>query len=122
VKTILACLLSSVVAASSIAVYSGIENGVGTEILGLMLIAFLYALVVSVVIGVPFRCIAQRLGKQRSIYYAGAGALVGASFTIVPLLASRGSDPSLVKLTLTLTIAGLLAGWTFHRVLMREKA
>ena len=121
-KTALACLLSSIVAAFSIAVYSGIENGVGMEILGLMLIAFLYALAVAVVIGVPFQYIARRFGKQRSVHYAATGALVGAAFSIVPLLESRGSDPSLMKLTLTLAVAGFLAGWTFHRVSTHETA
>jgi hypothetical protein len=121
-KTILAALLSSVVVAFSIAVYSSIENGIGSEILGLILIAFLYALAVAVVIGVPFHYIAKRFRKQRRIYYASAGGLVGAAFPIVPLLASRGSDPSLVKLTLILAVAGFLAGWTFHRVSTHENA
>jgi membrane protein YdbS with pleckstrin-like domain len=115
-KALLACLVSSLVVALSIAVYSTVENGFRAEMFGLMVIAFLYALPVTLVIGLPFRYVAKRLRKEGSVYYAGAGLLVGAAFMIVPMVASRHVDSSLLKTAAVLAIAGFLAGWTFDRV------
>ena len=115
-KALLACLISSLVVAFCFAVYSAVENGFSTGIFGLMLIAFLFALAVAVVIGLPFRYVAKRLRKEGSVYYAGAGLLVGGAFMIVPMIASRHADSSLVKTAAVLAIAGCLAGWTFDRV------
>jgi len=115
-KALLACLISSLVVAVFFAVYSAVENGVGPEMFGLMLIAFLYALAVALVIGLPFRYVAKRLRKEGSVYYAGAGLLVGAAFMIAPMIASRHVDASLLKTAAVLAVAGCVAGWTFNRV------
>ena len=115
-KALLACLISSLVVAFCLAGYSVVENGFSTAIFGLMLIAFLYALAVAVVIGLPFRYFAKRLLKEGSVYYAGAGLLVGALFMVVPMIATRHVDSSLVMTAAVLAIAGCLAGWTFDRV------
>jgi hypothetical protein len=116
-KTLLACLLSSFVVAIVVGTYSVAENGLRIEIFGLLLIVFLYAFAVALVIGLPFHYVARRLGKANGICYAAAGALVGATFFLGPLIASRGTDPSFLKLALTLSVAGFLAGWTFHQTL-----
>jgi hypothetical protein len=115
-KALLACLISSLVVALCFAVYSAVENGFSEVIIGGMLIAFLYALAVALIIGLPFHYVAKRLRRKGSVYYAGAGSLVGAAFMIVPMIASRHVDSSLVKTAAVLAIAGCLAGWTFDRV------
>jgi hypothetical protein len=115
-KTLLACLFSSFIVAGVLAIYSVIENGVAIEVLGVMLIAFLYALAVSLIIGLPSHYVFKRLGRNRAGYYVTIGIVAGLAFTIAPLVTSRLSDPSLLKLTLTLAVAGVLAGITFHRV------
>jgi hypothetical protein len=114
-KILVACLLSSLVAALSTTVLFGIEGGFAAESFGLMLIVFLYALAISLVIGIPFHYAAKRVRKERGVYYAIAGSL---SAIAVPLssLFSREADISVVKLIPVLAIAGLMAGWTFHQV------
>ena len=116
VKTLLACLCSSLIVAGVVVAYSIFENGIAFEVLGGMLIAFLFALAASLLIGVPIHCVLQRLGRRRKSYYGMFGFMLGASFTIIPLVTSRLSDPSLLKLTIILAIAGLLSGLTFHRI------
>lgn len=115
-KTLLACLLSSAVAAGAIALCFAIaEGGFTRDILGMMVFAFLYVLIVAVVIGIPFRYMARRLGRQSGVCFATAGGLVGAAFVLL-LLASGPFNSTLAKIALILAIAGSLAGWTFYRV------
>jgi hypothetical protein len=116
VRSLLACLCSSLIVAGVVAAYSIFENGIAFEVLGVMLIAFLFALAASLLIGVPIHCVLQRLGRRRKSYYGMLGSMLGAAFTIIPLVTSRLSDPSLLKLTIILAIAGLLSGLTFHRI------
>jgi hypothetical protein len=102
---------SAVIAASSI-----IENGFIFETLSVMLIAFLYALAVAVIIGLPFQLFFK---KAKAAHFAIAGSLAGTAILVPALISTRGADPSVLKLTLTLLIAGSIAGWTFHSVLKR---
>ena len=88
------------------------------ETLGLMLIAFIYALTVAVLIGLPFHFFFK---KAKAAHFAIAGSLAGTAILVPALISSRGADPSLLKLTLTLLIAGWIAGWTFHSVLKRPR-
>ena len=125
-KTLAACLLSSLVAALVVAICSGAGNYFGgsfsTEnddvlrLLDLMFFVFLYALGVAVVIGVPFHLVSKMILKERGLCYAIAGSLAAIAFIIAPLVESRGANPALLKLALILAVAGLLAGWTFFRV------
>jgi hypothetical protein len=104
------------------AAYSALENGIKVEMFGAALIAFLYALAVAFVIGLPFRLIVRRFGKEGSIYYACAGLLVGAAFMLVPVVASQHADSSVLRTATVLAVAGLVAGWTFDRVSNHERA
>lgn len=115
-KTALACLLSSVIVGFCLAVYSIIENGFQVEAFGLMLIAFLYALIVATVIGVPLRYFLMKLGIGGSASYAAAGFLLGIGIPLTSIATSRHLDTSVLKLTVVLAMAGFLAGWTFNRV------
>ena len=115
-KAFAACLVSSLVVGLSFAAYSAFENGVKVEMFGVMLVAFLYALAVAFVIGLPFRFVVRRLGKKGGIYYACAGLFIGVAFVIVPMVASRHVDSSLLKTAAVLAVAGFVAGWTFDRV------
>lgn len=98
----LACLVSGVV----VAAYSVIENGFAFEVLGLMLLAFLDALVIAFVVGVPLRLVFRRFGKERGAYYSAAGLLAGTGILAVTLV-MMPLDASLLKLTLVLAMAGL---------------
>jgi hypothetical protein len=115
-KALLACLVSSLVVGLSFTAYSAFENGVKMEMFGVMLIAFLSALAVAFVIGLPFRFVVRRLGKEGGIYYACAGLFIGAAVMIIPMVASRHVDSSLLKSAAVLAVAGFVAGWTFNRV------
>jgi len=114
VKTFFACLLSSAVAAVTISALAAVKNGISTETFGLMLIAFLYILVVSLVIGIPLH-FALKKREAKSADYAGSGAITGAAFAVVPFVISGGSSRIRVEFVFGLALAGLLAGWTFYR-------
>jgi hypothetical protein len=116
VKVVFACLLSALVVAAAMAVYSIVENGVSFEMLGVSLIGFVYALAIAFVIGVPCLYAAKKIGKTKPLYFAIVGGLVGTAFMIVPFVLSGGSDLSVLKTMVVLGLAGALAGFTFGRV------
>ncbi len=91
-------------------------------VFGLMLIAFFYTLAVALILGMPFHYLLGRIGKQKIIYYATAGAVVGPAIMIAHLEAISEFDASAVKLTIVLAVAGVLAGATFHRFLTQKPA
>jgi hypothetical protein len=115
-RMIFACLLSALVVAVVMAVYSIVENGLAFEVFGVSLIGFIYALAVAIILGLPFLYVAQRSGKTNPFYFAAAGALVGCAFMIVPLVRSGGADLSVAKTLVVLGVAGAVAGLTLRRV------
>lgn len=120
-KVLLACLVSSLEVGLIFAAYSLFETGFRVEMLGVGLIAFLYALAVALLVGLPFRFAFRALGKVGGIYYGSAGALVGAGMMIVPMVASFRLDSSTLKTVAVLALAGFVAGWTFDRISNYER-
>jgi len=112
-RALFACFISAAVASAVIAASAIIQNGIMFETLGVMLVAFLYALAVAVIIGLPFQFFFK---KAKVAHFAIAASLAGVAITIPGLIITRGVDSSLLKLSLTLATAGLIAGWTFYSV------
>lgn len=120
-KVLLACLVSSLETGLIFAAYSAFETGFRVEMLGVGLIAFLYALAVALLVGLPFRFAFRALGREGGFYYGCAGALAGAGLMIVPMVASFRLDSSTLKTVAVLAVAGFVAGWTFDRVSNHER-
>ena len=122
IKSFLACLIASVAAAVVIGLYSVTEaKAITTETFGVMFIAFLFAFALAVIVGLPFHYIAQRWRKENALNYSMAGLFAGIAIPIVPLVASRAFDSSLLKTMLVLALAGFIGGRTFFKAHRRLK-
>jgi hypothetical protein len=112
----LACFLSAILVALVIGSYSIFESGFSVMTFGVTLIAFVYALALAFIFGLPLLFLLKKTHRIGRIYFGISGAIIGAAFMIAPMVRSRGSDVSAMKLALVLTIAGFCSGLIFRRV------
>lgn len=115
-KIVCACIVSALFVAATVAAYSIFENGLSVMVFGVASIAFLYALGIAIVFGLPIRYALKKVGKAKPNSFAIAGGLVGSSFMIVPVIQSHGADTSSLTTLIVLAVAGIFGGLIFGRL------
>ena len=112
-----ACVFSALCATVSFAALLTTVGGVGREAVEIIPGAFFWALVIALLLGLPFHFVAKRVGKEGYSIYGSAGALIGAIYLLTPALLTQATDlPFLLRVGLPLVISGFAGGSAFYRI------
>ena len=115
-KIACACFASAFFVAVLMGGYAAFESGFSVMMFGVAVIAFVYALSLVLVIGLPLFLVLKKCGKLGRSYFAACGALIGGAFAIVPLVGAGGADVSVMKLAIVLVVAGFFGGLIFRQI------
>ena len=116
-RVAIACLLAGLWTALCIGAYSISQTAMGIETLGVMAIAFLYAMAVAIICGIPVALTMRRIGALNIVTCALVGAVLGSGVLIAQVVFQRGADKSVTMLGCVLAVAGAISGVTFARLL-----